>query len=128
MAVESVQIGGVQVDRGTVPMWAAVLGGPIVWLLQFQVNYMLVPWVCTTGHQCVRHLLALLALLLVLGGGWLACVEWRRQGRGGMEEDLPGFVGRTRFLSMLGMLSSILFALLIVMQDIASFFLSPCWV
>ena len=124
---QSVQIGGVKVDRGTVPMWAAVIGVPFVWLCQFQLNYMLVPWVNTTGHMWVRHLVTLVALLLILAAGWLACIEWRRHGRSGMEEERPGLLGRTQFLSMLGMLLSILFALVTILQDVASFFLNPAW-
>ena len=125
--VEHVHMAGVKVDRGAIPLYAGVLGTAFVWLLHFQLNYMLVPWVGTTGHHWVIHLVALVSVLLVLGGGWLSYVEWKRLGNT-PDDEAPGIVGRTRMLALLGIMSALLYALLIIMQDLAGFFSNPNWV
>src|SRR4051794_7379415 len=81
--------GGVKLDRGAIPLYAGVLGTAFVWLAHFQLNYMLVPWVNTSGHHWVLHAVAILSVLLVLGGGWLSYVEWRRLGNTS-DDEAPG--------------------------------------
>jgi len=122
-----VWFGGVKVDRGTIPLYAGVLGTAFVWLLHFQLNYMLVPWVASNGHHWVIHLIALLSVLLVLAGGWLSYVEWEHLGDT-PDDEAPGIVGRTRLLALVGIMSAALYVLLIIMQDLASFFYNPSWV
>src|SRR5690349_5042025 len=77
---QHVEVAGVKVDRGTIPLYAGIVGTALVWLTQFEFNFMLVPWVGTNGHMWVRHLIALVSIVLVLAGGWLSYVEWRRLG------------------------------------------------
>jgi hypothetical protein len=126
-SIQSVQIGGVEVDRGTVPLWAGVLGAPAVWSLQLQLGYMMVPWVCTNGHLWVLHAITIVALVLAAVCFGLCFLEHRRVGPGGLEGEEGGFPGRTRFLAVLGMLVSSTFFLLILAQGLPSFFLNPCW-
>jgi hypothetical protein len=71
------------------------------------------------------HLTALGTLALALGGGGLAWRDWRSTG-GGPAGDGEGAIPRTRFVTVLGMMTSALFALIIVAQWIPTFILGPC--
>jgi hypothetical protein len=53
-------------------LWTGILAGPAAWLLQFEINYALVPWACATGHLFALRLVTLGGLLLAAAGGWTA--------------------------------------------------------
>jgi hypothetical protein len=55
-------------DRGFA-LWAGLFSGPIAWAFQQQISYLLVPLACRTGHHFSLHLAAIVALLLIVGGG-----------------------------------------------------------
>src|SRR5689334_1598895 len=59
---------GYGVDLG---LWTAFLGPPTIWFGQFQLNYYLVLYACSTGRHFVFHLAFGLALLLTLACGLL---------------------------------------------------------
>ncbi|HET7322116.1 MAG TPA: hypothetical protein VFI96_06450, partial [Longimicrobiaceae bacterium] len=100
--------------RRLVLLWAGVLTGPAVFLIQLQVNYTLVTLACSRARPWL-HLSAITALLLTLGAGAIAWRDWRYTG-GGWPGDGGGTVPRSRWLSMLGMLMSALFALVLLVQ------------
>lgn len=109
-------------------LWAGVLGAPLLWGVQLQLIYLLVPWVCGSGHTGLLHLLTLLFLLLILTGGAVSWHDWRQAGGGSPDDPIVGGpLGRTRFLGALGMLVSALFSVLIIAQGITAFFFNPCW-
>ncbi|HKS28074.1 MAG TPA: hypothetical protein VJS44_09650 [Pyrinomonadaceae bacterium] len=103
-----------------------VLGAPMVMLLELQINYALVNWVCeAAGRELVLHLVSLLALLLTLGTLLLSWRNWRRTG-GGWEDEGAGVMPRSRFLAVLGILISGLLVLVIIAQWLAVFMYGPC--
>src|SRR5256885_891857 len=114
-------------ESRTVSLWAGVLGAPLLWAFQLNLNYMIVPRICRNHHTGVFHLLSVLFLLAVIACGALCWMEWVHIGRAGSDDDEPGGVGRVHFLSVLGMLSSLLFAIAIIAQALASFYINPCW-
>lgn len=111
----------------SVALWAGVLGSPVVWAVQFQAGYMLVPWTCRTHDYFVLHLVTLVALLLVAVGAYLSWRDWKRVGGGSPESTDGGPIPRIRFLGALGVVVSVMFWLLILAQGISSFFFSACW-
>jgi hypothetical protein len=106
-------------------LWAGVLAGPLATLTQLQVNYALVLWACGAGREWALHLVALLALLVTVGGGLLSWRNWRRAGSG-WEDDGAGVVPRSRFMAAVGVLISALIALVVVAQWIPIFVYGPC--
>jgi hypothetical protein len=110
--------------RGLLSLWAGVLLAPLAFLLNLQVTYMLVALECDNATPWL-HASSLLMLLLALGGGWLAWRDWRRTG-GGRPGDGGGVVPRSRFLAVMGLMTSALFALIILMQWVAVLLLQPC--
>jgi hypothetical protein len=107
-------------------LWMAVLGSPVAWLTAFLINFALVPWTCA-GHRGTGplHVVFACALLLALASAWGARQFWRQAGRGWPGED-AGTLARTRFLGALGVLLSLLSALVIAAQWIINFILGPC--
>lgn len=106
-------------------LWAAVLLGPLAFLAALELGYILVDRACVTGRMLPVHLSFLVWLLVAAGGGLLGWREWRRWGAR-PAGDQGGPEGRSRFLALLGVLTSVFTALLIVALWSASLFLHPC--
>src|ERR1043165_2807828 len=100
---------------GAAALWAGLLVGPIVMLVQLQTNYALVLWACNTGHEWVLHLVSLLALLITMAAGLLAWSNWRRAGAE-WDDEGAGVIPRSRFMALVGVLISGLIALVNIAQ------------
>jgi hypothetical protein len=120
-------IANVPSDRGSIPLWAGIIGAPLLWATHLQLQYMLTWWCCTTGQMWVLHALTLLFLAAAGYCCYLCWREWHNVGAGALSSDEAPPVGRSRFAGLLGLMSGSLFALLIVAQHLPTFFLSPCW-
>jgi hypothetical protein len=105
--------------------WAGVLGGPLAWFASQQVSYMLVPWACHGGPVLAIHLANLVALAIVALAGAFSWRQWRRAGAHVSDERGPP-QGRQRFLGMMGLTLSGLFALVIIAQTTGALFFGPC--
>lgn len=104
---------------------AGIFLGPLAALGDLQIAYMLVSPMCEAGTTLPLHLVHAVMLLIALGGvlcGWSA---WRWAGGGRPHSD-AGRAARTRFLGLLGVMMSGLFALVVVAQWVGDFVLSPC--
>lgn len=115
-------------QRGKLVLWVGVLGGAVAWSVQMQTGYALarfsyaVPWL-TAAH----HAVSLLGALAAAASALLAYREWRRLGGGEPAGAEGGVSGRARFMAMLGIVTSGLFALVIVAQWVPVFFIKPAW-
>jgi hypothetical protein len=106
-------------------LWAANLLGPAAVLATLQVSYMLADRACPTGDMLPVHLTSLAGVLVALLGGAIGWREWRRWAARHAGED-GGRAGRSLFLSLLGLLTSGVAALVIVAQWSANLFFHPC--
>lgn len=106
-------------------LWLDLLGPPALWLVQFQLNYMLVPWACVSGHAGVLRVIALISVATAITLGGVAWHDWRKAGATwpGTAGDVPA---RQRFLATLGLLSGGLFLLVIIAQGLTQLFIDPC--
>jgi hypothetical protein len=101
---------------------AVVLVPPLVWLIDLQLGYALVPWSCNTGHRAPLHLAALATVAIAAAMGVIA---WESRPR--VRRTHPGtIVARSRFLTFLGMTSSALFVLVLLTNELASLVIDPC--
>jgi uncharacterized membrane protein len=105
---------------GTAPLWAGLLGAPLAWALQLQITYALVERICWNGKHFILHLTTLATLLVAVACAMVCWMYVPRHDRTGPGEP------RIRFLSLFGLLTSALLALVIVAQGIATFFIDPC--
>jgi len=106
-------------------LWFGILAGPLAFLLNLQLSYMLVQPVCVAAHHLVLHLVPAGALLLTASGGVSAWRNWRRTERAGSSKA-GGVLPRSRFMAGVGLLTSGLFLLVIVAQWLPNFILTPC--
>jgi hypothetical protein len=108
-------------------MWLGVLMPPIAWLIQFQLRYSLVLWICHQQSRLALHLVSVVFFLIIASGGLVSWRTWVREG-----EQMPTDDGmamaheRNVFLALMGILSSSLFALALIAQTVGEFMVNPC--
>jgi hypothetical protein len=111
--------------QGIAWLWFGILAGPLAFLLNLQLSYMLVQPVCVTAHHLILHLVPGGALLLTASGGVSAWRNWRRTGQA-ESSQAGGVLSCSRFMAGVGLLTSGLFTVVIVAQWLPNFLLSPC--
>ena len=106
-------------------LWFGILAGPLAFLLNLQLSYMLVHPVCVTAHHIILHLVPAGALLLTASGGVSAWRNWRRTGQA-ESSQAAGVLPCSRFMAGVGLLTSGLFILMIVALWLPNLILAPC--
>ena len=106
-------------------LWFGILAGPLAFLLNLQLSYMLVHPVCVMAPRIILHLVPAGALLLTASGGVSAWRNWQRTGQA-ESSQAGGVLPRSRFMAGVGLLTSGLFILVIVAQWLPNFILTPC--
>ncbi|HVW73170.1 MAG TPA: hypothetical protein VHC39_06000 [Rhizomicrobium sp.] len=122
--------------------WWLMVGNcaaPIFWIGQLVLGYGVTSLVCYPGDTprmaAPGSLLAVLivfdgiALAAAVAGGAISLAAWRRsrdEGEGGIAHTLHVAQGRTRFLALWGMLSSLWFFFAILFNTIASVLAPLC--
>jgi hypothetical protein len=108
-----------------VALWTSVLTGPIVFLLNLQVNYTMVDWACNTGNDWTLHVAHAVALLVSLASALLGRSLWMRIG-GGWPDSAAGSESRSRLLAVVGTIGGAGFAISILAQWITVMVLGAC--
>jgi hypothetical protein len=107
------------------PLWTGILAGPIAWALDLMASYAVVKWVCHTNRYGVLPLITFASLAIVIGG---AAISWAALMS--TADDVPTDGGRprqrARFMAVLGLASSALFALQILAGAIPHRVLDAC--
>jgi hypothetical protein len=106
--------------------WAGLLGAPLIWFIQFEASYSLVPHVCRSTSLIPLHLLSAAALagtIIMLLFAWQTRQSARELPRG---EQTGGPVGRSWLMGITGILVSGFFCLLILAQWIPAIIIDPC--
>ena len=110
---------------GAAVLWTGILTGPIAWAADLMVRYSLVHWSCGMQQTMVLKLISSLTLVLVIAGGvvaWRALV--RTPSRAATDGGRP--VDRGRFMALLGVLTSGLFALVVVAGAVPQWIFDAC--
>src|SRR4051812_7654415 len=92
-------------------LWAGCLAGPSTWFLQLEAVYALASGYCGSKGRLGLHLVSLVSLLLVAGGGWASWKGWGTFGHAWPSGSSEGTAGRARFMGALGLMSCLLCAL-----------------
>jgi hypothetical protein len=103
---------------------AGLFAGPVAWLLNTQINYALVPWVCAHGIQLVPFVTFGTALI-GLAGGLLSWRAWQTSGPGPAIDD-PSSAQPHRLTAGIGVLAAILFTAVILLQGAAGLVFQGC--
>lgn len=110
---------------GVFLLWTGWAIGPLVWILHLSVVYLLAPWACESGSDTPLYVVTAIALALALGGILLNWTLWARAGRQ-WADDAAGPTPRSRFMSLVGLLSNTLFLFVILAQGIPIVILGAC--
>ena len=106
-------------------LWTGIFAGPVAFLLQLQINFVLVPWACAANAQWWIHLVTLAAILVCVIGGVLAWRAWQRVGPEWPRDDAQP-VARARLMAIGGILLSAMFLLVAIAQGITAVILGAC--
>jgi hypothetical protein len=112
--------------RENVALWIGVLGSAVIWAIQLQTSYAMVPWACSSGHRWILPLVSLGFLVAAAVPGIISWTMWRKASTPQTTERETAGAGRRRFMAMLGMMDSAVFFLLILAQGLPVFFIHPC--
>ena len=102
--------------------WGGLFSGPLAWAVSTQLNYSLVHWQCNRQVQVVLPIALALVVLSLLGG----VLSWRAKRRDGAAFKPDRTRSTENFVANLGVLSSMLFALVIILQGSAALILDWC--
>ncbi len=106
-------------------MWWGVAAGPLAWGCDLGSSYAVAPHACSTGHFYVLHVISLVFFLIALSGFALAFGTYRRLPD---NAEKQGHLPRDRafFLSLVGIVMSLGFAIIIIAGAVPRWILSPC--
>jgi hypothetical protein len=111
-------------DPSLVLQGVGIFLAPTVFFAHLQIGYVLVPWACAARQPGSMHAVAIAAIVLSLAGTLAARRVWRRAGRSARDDGSA--LARARFLGAVGCGMSAAFTLILVMQAMAGFVISPC--
>jgi hypothetical protein len=106
-------------------LWTGILTGPLAWALYLGASYALVKWTCATQRQEPGHLITVAAFAMVAGASFVSWRAWRSTE---MDEPTDGGTAfqRARFMAILGLTSSALFALTILAGALPRWIVDAC--
>jgi hypothetical protein len=106
-------------------VWWGLAAGPFAWASDMGASYAAAPHACSTGHFYVLHVITVVCVVVALTGFALAFGTHRSLPQ---NADKEGHLPRDRafFLSLLGIVISVGFAIVIVATAVPRWILSPC--
>lgn len=106
------------------PQILGVVIGPLAWGADLLISYAVVQHSCSTGHYYVLHLISAICFAIAIAG---ALMSWRYYTgvRAANDEGGSPF-DRSHFLNLLGVVSSVGFAIVIIAGALPRWILSPC--
>lgn len=107
------------------PLWVGILAGPAAWASDLCISYALVHWTCASQRAAVLRGLTPAALAVVGVGAVISFVSLRRTPPEA-PTDGGNPIERARFMAILGLVSSALFAVAIVAGAIPRWVLDAC--
>jgi len=106
-------------------LWLLVVLGPVILALEMQINFVLVRQACSAQRNVGLYAVIIGAIALTLAVAFVAYTVWLQAG-GTWPTEAPDVATRTRFIAVLGILSSAMSLLVIVAQGIATIQFDPC--
>ncbi|MQA90875.1 MAG: hypothetical protein GEU90_11645 [Gemmatimonas sp.] len=106
-----------------------LLGPPTAWTFHFLSVYLLVALYCTEAWEGagVAILVSTIASAAIsIAAGFASYREWRRGGETSITASIAGGTGGSEFILLMGLLGSMLFSFLILVEAIAPVFVPLC--
>ncbi len=101
---------------------------PAAWAVQLLLGYVLALPSCQVGSKASMYILSVAAAVVAIAAALTSYAGWKKYSQGGERRitDLEVNVNRSEFLSMAGVIVSLVFLALIVYTGVAAVFLSAC--
>jgi hypothetical protein len=106
-------------------LWIGVLAGPVAWALDLTISYVLAKPACLSRRIPMLSLVTVGALLVITIG---CTVAWRalQSVPSDLATDGGGELHRARFMAVLGLCSSAMFAVFVLAFDIPKWVMDGC--
>ncbi|MGE5178317.1 MAG: hypothetical protein ACM3PF_04400 [Bacteroidota bacterium] len=102
-------------------LWFGLLAGPVAWAVQLPLVYTLAVWSCDRVGFAWLHVVSILCLVAAGLGAWVSSVNLRSLAEPGQASP-----DARRLMSLLGVMTGALFAIVVLCSWYAVFLLSPC--
>lgn len=125
--------------RNSLGLWFAMVGAPLAWAVHFMLVWAITEMGCRIGGGRSQisgvsaiHALTLLSsviALVVIGLSGISAYSWwrrTRQQKLGASDEVYTPIERTQFMGLLGMMFSILFAVVVIYMAVPVFVLPLC--
>ena len=103
--------------RDTLLAWTALAAGAFAWFGSQQLGSNWVIAGCSPGDGLFAFVISLVALALIVGGGLLSLRVWR-----GGDDEAP-----RSFVALVGILTSGLLAVAVILQGVAGLIIPSCF-
>jgi vacuolar-type H+-ATPase subunit I/STV1 len=116
-----------QEEHATTPraLWLLMVAGPAIVAAEQQANFVLVRQACSMQRNVALYVVTIVAMLLTIVTVMVGVSIWRRAGAE-WPTEASDLANRIRFISVVGILSSVMSFLVIVAQGIATVNFDPC--
>jgi hypothetical protein len=114
-------------EQATTPrgLWVLVVAGPAIAAAEQHANFVLVRQACSMQRNVALYVVVVVAMLLTIATAMIGVSIWRRTGAQ-WPTEATDLANRVRFISVLGILSSVMSFLVILAQGIATVNFDPC--
>ena len=114
-------------EHATTPraLWLLIIVGPALVAAEQQANFVLVRQACSMQRNVALYAVVIVAMVLTIVTAMIGVSIWRRAGTDWPTEAVD-LANRIRFISVLGILSSVMSFLVILAQGIATVHFDPC--
>jgi len=106
-------------------LWSGITAGPIAWAIELTVSYAIVKRVCASRNDVVLHLITILSLAIVAGGGLLSGNAYQRTAQD-RPTDGSSPRQRARFMAILGLALSGFFLVVIIASALPNWVIDAC--
>src|ERR1051325_5181193 len=112
-------------SAGLVALWVGLLLPPLITAAEMETNFVLVRQACAAQRNVMLYSVIVVALIITALSGFTSALIWRRRGATWPSESAD-IVTRSRFISVLGMMSAAISFLLVLAHGIATLNFDPC--
>ena len=114
-------------QQATTPkaLWMLIIIAPVIVAIHHETNFVLVRHACSAQRNVALYLVTIISLILTISTALVAVRVWQKAGVV-WSSDADDLATRIRFVSMLGILSSVMSFLVIFAQGIATVHFDPC--
>lgn len=107
-------------------LWYSVLAAPVAWIIRLVVTYAMVGWICRNNDPLFMHLVSAVFFTVSLTGFVVAWRSYRAARRVELPSTGPWRWERSHFMALVGVLNSVLFTVVILVEWSMTLFTDPC--